>query len=204
MSKQSSSTDDGSLNIAFFSVLVISLSLLFVFSEGEALPKEGESKKAVISSLEEDLTYDEKKSEDDDIFTESGREIFANTSPTYQKPQVLGSLKEEKENTKTVVETRRVRVTAYAPLDPNAKEGMCFSGDPRVTASGTVAREGIVAANFLSFGTKIRIPSLFGERVFTVEDRMSSRFTNTVDVVVSSRNEAINFGTKNAYIEIVR
>ena len=26
--------------------------------------------------------------------------------------------------------------TSYAPLDPKAKEGMCYSGDPSITASG--------------------------------------------------------------------
>jgi len=80
---------------------------------------------------------------------------------------------------------------------------MCFSGDPTITASGSISRKGVVAANFLSFGTKIKIPSVFGERVFTVEDRMSSRYTNTVDILVSSKQEAINFGNKMAYIEIL-
>jgi 3D (Asp-Asp-Asp) domain-containing protein len=80
---------------------------------------------------------------------------------------------------------------------------MCFSGNPMITASGTYVRDGIVAANFLSFGTEIKIPSLFGDKVFTVEDRMSSRYTNTVDVLVSSKREALNFGIKRAYIEIL-
>ena len=29
-----------------------------------------------------------------------------------------------------------VEATAYAPIDPQAVEGMCYSGDPWVTASG--------------------------------------------------------------------
>lgn len=33
-------------------------------------------------------------------------------------------------------EVKEFRVTAYAPLDPNAIEGVCYSGDPNVTASG--------------------------------------------------------------------
>ncbi len=196
MSKQSSSSEDGSLNIAFFSVLIVSLFLLFIFSEGEALPKEGAKEMAVLSSVEEILQED-LKTDDMALYNETA--LLAQSTPTYHKPQVLAS-KEPVEN----FERRWVRLTAYAPLDPRAQEGMCFSGNPMITASGTHVRDGIVAANFLSFGTKIRVPSLFGDKVFTVEDRMSSRYTNTVDVLVSSQREAINFGIKRAYIEILK
>ena len=43
---------------------------------------------------------------------------------------------------------------------------------PYITAAGTWVRDGIIANNYLSFGTKIRIPQLFGDKVFIVEDRM--------------------------------
>ncbi len=195
MSKQSSSLDDSSLNIAFFSVLIVSLSLLFIFSEGEAIPKEGEKELAILAPLKNELK-EELKNEGIALYNENT--LLAESPPTHHKPQVL-SVKEDKEKTQKMW----VNLTAYAPLDPNAMEGMCFSGDPRITASGTSAREGIVAANFLPFGTEIKIPSLYGEKILVVEDRMSSRFTNTVDVLVSSRQEAFNFGTKRAYIEIV-
>ena len=198
MTKQSSSSEDGSLNIAFFSVLIVSLLLLFIFSEGEALPKEGEKQISVLSSVEEVLVEEIEK---EDLALYNDTSLLAQSSPNYHKPQVL-AVKEEKEEEE--YEKRWVRLSAYAPLDPRAQEGMCYSGDPNVTASGTRTREGIVATNFLPFGTKIRIPSLFGDRVFTVEDRMSSRFNNTVDILVSSRSEAIRFGVKNTYIEIIK
>ena len=194
MSKQSSSTDDDSLNVAFLSVLVVSLFLLFIFSEGEALQEEGGKEMAVLSTLESEVR---ENMASDKIVLYSNTALAVESSPTYHKPQVLAT-KEEEEN-----QRMWVRLTAYAPLDPGAQEGMCFSGDPSVTASGTLSREGIVAANFLQFGTKIKIPSLYGDRIFTVEDRMSSRYTNTVDVLVSSRQEAFNFGTRRAYIEIL-
>ncbi len=195
MSKQSSSSDDDSLNVAFLSVLIVSFFLLFIFSEGEALQEEGKKEMAVLSSLESEVKERIKSNE---IALYNNTALIAESAPTYHKPQVLATKAEEEENKKMWV-----RLTAYAPLDPNATEGMCFSGDPSVTASGTRAREGVVAANFLKFGTKIKIPSLYGDRVFTVEDRMSSRFTNTVDVLVSSRQEAFSFGTKRAHIEIL-
>ena len=196
MSKQSSSSDDGSLNIAFFSVLIVSLFLLFIFSEGEALPREGGKEIAILSSLDEEMKGE---LNNETIALYDDNTLIANSSPTHHKPQVLATKIEEKE----AVQRMWVRLSAYAPLDPNAQEGMCFSGNPMITASGTRSREGIVATNFLPFGTKIRVPSIFGDRVFTVEDRMSSRFQNTVDIVVPSQTAAINFGVKNAYIEIL-
>ncbi len=197
MSKQSSSSDDGSLNIAFFSVLIVSLFLLFIFTEGEAIPKEGGKEIAILSSLDEEM---KEKLNNETIALYDDNTLIANSSPTHHKPQVLATKVEEAES----VQRMWVRLSAYAPLDPNAVEGMCFSGNPMITASGTRSREGIVATNFLPFGTKIRVPSIFGDRVFTVEDRMSSRFTNTIDILVKTQVEAINFGTKRAYIEIVK
>ena len=195
MNNQSNSLDDSSLNIAFFSVLIVSLFLLFMFSEGEALPKEGEKKMATLSAL--DKTIEENHSVDDVIFY-NDTALYVSSTPFYEEPPVLATVVEDKN------ERRWVRLTAYSPLDPNAQEGMCFSGNPAITASGTFARDGVVAANFLPFGTKIKIPALYGDKVFTVEDRMSSRFQNTVDIVVPSQTAAINFGVKNAYIEILK
>jgi 3D (Asp-Asp-Asp) domain-containing protein len=61
----------------------------------------------------------------------------------------------------------------------------------------------VIAANFLKFGTKVRIPELFGDRVFTVQDRMNRRFPNHVDVWMKDRGQAINFGVQKAQIEIL-
>ncbi len=74
---------------------------------------------------------------------------------------------------------------------------------PYVTASGTRVRDGVVAANWLPIGTKVRIPDLFGEQVFIVEDRMNSRHTNRLDVWFPTRAEAVQFGARKAQIEIL-
>lgn len=75
---------------------------------------------------------------------------------------------------------------------------------PYWTASGTFVREGIVANNSLPFGTKIKIPDLFGEKVFVVEDRMNPRCGNfQVDIWVPDQRQALNFGKKITYIEIL-
>ena len=36
--------------------------------------------------------------------------------------------------------------TGYAPLDPGAVCGMCYSGDPTVTASGRETKPGVTVA----------------------------------------------------------
>ena len=76
--------------------------------------------------------------------------------------------------------------------------------DPYITAAGIRVREGIVANNFFPFGTKIRIPELFGDRVFVVEDRMSWKKGNYhFDIWFPSYWQAKSFGAKRTYIEIL-
>ncbi len=82
-------------------------------------------------------------------------------------------------------------------------------GDPCTTADGTnvcVSKNPTVAANWLPFGTLIKIPALFGDKVFEVHDRMNPRFNgqNRMDIWMdTSKAEARKFGVKrNITIEI--
>lgn len=74
---------------------------------------------------------------------------------------------------------------------------------PFITASGIHVRDGVVAANFLPFGTVFRIPELFGDKTFVVEDRMHSRYWMNIDIWFSERELAKEFGKKIVKIEIV-
>ena len=74
---------------------------------------------------------------------------------------------------------------------------------PFITASNTFVRDGIIAANFLPIGTRIRIPSLYGDKQFIVEDRMNSRYWYNIDLWFADRDSAIHFGKKQVVIEIV-
>jgi len=77
-------------------------------------------------------------------------------------------------------------------------------GDPYLTAAGTWVKDGIVANNFFPIGTKIRIPELFGDKIFVVEDRMSwTKGNYQIDIWFPSYWEALNFGAKQTYIEIL-
>jgi 3D (Asp-Asp-Asp) domain-containing protein len=93
--------------------------------------------------------------------------------------------------------TKTVWVTAYTS-DPDET-----SDHPLITASGGMVGDGIVAANFLPFGTRIRIPALFGDKVFVVEDRTSPKFGGRVDIWMPTYSKALNFGIQNAKIVIL-
>ncbi|HQO27892.1 MAG TPA: 3D domain-containing protein, partial [Candidatus Pacearchaeota archaeon] len=78
-------------------------------------------------------------------------------------------------------------------------------GCPYTTASNSRVRDGVVANNMLPFGTKIRFPELFGEKVFVVEDRMHYRKGDYhFDIWFPSRSEALQFGVKQTIVEIVQ
>ncbi|MCL5006800.1 MAG: 3D domain-containing protein, partial [Patescibacteria group bacterium] len=74
---------------------------------------------------------------------------------------------------------------------------------PLVTASGQHVRNGIVASNWLPFGTKIMIPELFGDKVFVVEDRTAPQYGDRVDVWFPSTKEAVQFGIHRTTVEIL-
>lgn len=79
---------------------------------------------------------------------------------------------------------------------------------PCTTANGfNVCKHGIedtVAANFLKFGTKVKIPDLFGDRVFIVRDRMNSRYSERVDVWMKNKPDALRFGVRTARIVVLK
>ena len=74
---------------------------------------------------------------------------------------------------------------------------------PFITASGTYVRDGIAAANFLPFGTVFKIPEIYGDKIFVVEDRMNKRYWHRVDIWFPERQMAKEFGVKQIRIEIV-
>jgi len=80
-------------------------------------------------------------------------------------------------------------ITNYAPLDPNAIEGMCFEGDPNITASGATVRVGRTAAADprFPFGTRIWVEG-YGWRV--VEDRGGAITGNTFDIAIYDKQTA--------------
>ena len=75
---------------------------------------------------------------------------------------------------------------------------------PFITASNSTVRDGIVANNLLPFGTKIKVPELYGDKVFVVEDRMNKKKGDYhLDIWFASTHEAQHFGSATTYIEVL-
>jgi 3D (Asp-Asp-Asp) domain-containing protein len=121
----------------------------------------------------------------------STAEFSNNTHASYVAKE---SNKEEQKNVKKI----KVFLTAYSSTPDQT------DSDPFVTASGKYVEDGIVANNMLPFGTKIRIPELYGDKIFEVQDRMHRRKSDyQFDIWFPERQLAVNFGVKTAEIEIL-
>ena len=100
-----------------------------------------------------------------------------------------------------VVRTMKVVVTAYNSLPEQTDSTPC------ITASGydlcKANEENVVAANFLRFGTKVRLPDYTGERVYTVQDRMHPRFNRRMDLWMRERSDARKFGMRTLTVEVL-
>jgi len=94
--------------------------------------------------------------------------------------------------------TKKIVVTAYSSTPDQTDD------TPFITASNKVVEDGIVACNFLAFGTKLRLPELFGDKIFVVEDRMHQKFSSDhLDIWFPDRETAQNFGVKETIMEIL-
>lgn len=94
--------------------------------------------------------------------------------------------------------TVQVKATAYT-----SSVGETDS-DPWTTASGARAGDGIIAANSLKFGTRVRFPDHYGDKVFVVQDRMNSRYgSNYVDIWMPSKHVAKQWGVRSVRMEIL-
>lgn len=93
------------------------------------------------------------------------------------------------------------KITAY-----NSNVGQT-DNSPCTTANGfnvcKHGKEDTIAANFLEFGTKVKIPELFGDRVFVVRDRMNAKHPDRVDIWMKDYSSAIKFGVKTAKIQVL-
>lgn len=92
-----------------------------------------------------------------------------------------------------VAKTIKATLTAYSSTEDQTDD------TPFITASGKTVADGIIANNLLPFGTKVRIPSLYGNKIFVVQDRMNRRWENTrFDVWMPDLHSALHFGVKQS------
>ena len=138
-----------------------------------------------LGKTRNDLTYEEVAMlQEENLLVFGSNTLISKLNPANPEPKVVQRLP--------------VVITAYSSTVWETDE------DPFITAAGTGVRDGIIANNYLPFGTKVRIPELYGDKVFTVEDRMNWKKGNyQVDIWFSSYLEAKEFGAKRTYIEVL-
>lgn len=103
-------------------------------------------------------------------------------------------------------QTFTATITGYAPLDPKAVKGVCYSGDPTVTASGsrTTPMRTIAMDKRFPFGTKVKIHHpMFEDIVFIVEDRFGGGdHGNKLDICFLTKGEALEWGRRKVEVTV--
>ncbi|MFA5163683.1 MAG: hypothetical protein WC441_04150 [Patescibacteria group bacterium] len=172
--------------------LIVALVFQFIFF---ALPSLADEINTKTARAEGDLTIKGDsltKSDQLDMVIEQAIQKSLDSQKEYDT--------EVKEEIKVISSSVR-RLSAY-----NSEAGQT-DNSPCITANGfnvcEHGQEDTIAANFLSFGTKVRIPELFGDRIFVVRDRMHSKNGQKVDIWMKNRSDALKFGVKVAKIEVL-
>ncbi len=128
--------------------------------------------------------------------------VFLATSSPETASTTIAVATSSPEELETIVRTTTVTMTAY-----NSEVGQT-DDSPCITANGfDVCKHGIedtIAANFLPMGTKVKIPDLYGDRIFIVRDRMNKKHPTRVDIWMKDRPSAMRFGVKVAKIQILK
>ncbi len=127
-----------------------------------------------------------------------------------EKERILNSIKKKKEESELAKirerENEEYTVKGFSIITAYSSDIYQCDSTPCITANGfNVCEYGImdtVAANHLKFGTKIKIPDVFGDRIFIVRDRMNNRYKDRVDIWMTKKDDAINFGVKEAAVYV--
>ncbi len=157
--------------------------------DGPKIEEQAEQAKQTEKVLDAEINTNKKQPEK---ILAAQIENISDKEDKTENNQAAGKAPIEKE---TVKNKKLVLVTAYSSTVDQT------DSTPFITASGTHVHDGTIAANFLKFGTKVKFPSLYGDKIFTVEDRMKSDYK--VDIWFPTRQEAKNFGVKRVEMEIL-
>jgi len=115
-----------------------------------------------------------------------------NKEKSFFTPVFINNIASFKNNLSPQYETYYVTITAYS-----STVGQC-DRDPFITASNKNVRDGVIATNFLPFGTKVIFPDLFGSKIFIVEDRMNKKYNDRVDIWMPYIDQAKDFGIQTS------
>jgi 3D (Asp-Asp-Asp) domain-containing protein len=89
--------------------------------------------------------------------------------------------------------------TGYAPLDPRAVRGVCYSGNPKITASGRLTKPGVsvAAPRHIPFGTWLWVEGVGLRRV---DDRGGKIKGRRIDICFATRKEALEWGRRKVLV----
>lgn len=175
---------------------IIACIFQFILFYAPALAAES-VKTANAQGFEQDIVITNDSLSKDDVMDPEAAKLKTVVSGLASSSKPVASSSED-----IVVRTSTHTMTAY-----NSEAGQT-DDSPCITANGfNVCKHGIedtVAANFLPMGTKIKIPELFGDRIFVVRDRMNKKHPNRVDVWMKDRPSAMKFGIRVAKIQVLK
>lgn len=117
-----------------------------------------------------------------------------------QKPTIAEIVKEDLTK---LLKTYEVRSRYVVSVSAYSSEPWQTDDTPFITASNTRVRDGVVATNFLPFGTLIRLPEIYGDKIFIVEDRMNRRYWFNLDIWFADTQLAREFGRKTVTVEVL-
>jgi 3D (Asp-Asp-Asp) domain-containing protein len=123
--------------------------------------------------------------------------IFFKLIPSLIFPNLIQPIAPAETPAPVPVTVPLITITAYSSTPEQTDD------TPFITASGHFVEDGIVACNFLAFNTKIKLPELYGEKIFTVKDRMAKKNSHKIDIWFPSTEAAKNFGVQKTRVEIV-
>jgi len=119
-----------------------------------------------------------------------------------QENKIQNNSQEIKEKLPNNKEREIKRISYFTLTAYNSEVAQC-DASPCITANGfNLCKNGIedtIDTNSLRLGIKIRIPNLFGSRVFVVRDRMNERYLpsyNKMDIWMIDKVIAKKFGVK--------
>ncbi len=159
------------------------LLLIFLSVAGPLTVSNGEVKTETISAKSADSVLKEINAKSEEV--SGGTAIISQDSLLAQN------------KVNPLPQNIKIIITAYSSSPDETDD------TPFITASGTFVRKGVVAANFLPIGTKIKLPDVFGDQIFIVEDRMHPRFSDRVDIWFDNKSTAKRFGKQLSRVEVL-
>ena len=133
-------------------------------------------------------------------FPELNKPVIEKRERFPSDPQIIDYVKED---IYRLLKTYEVKRTYIVSSTGYSSEVWQTDSTPFTTASNTHVRDGVIAANFLPFDTLVRIPELYGNKIFIVEDRMNSRYWYNIDIWFEDTQLARDFGRKTIIIEVL-